>query len=133
MSRAAPPAAPGPGLLERGLVTASRRRHFAVRLGDGESVECVLKGRNTTLACGDWVNVARMAGGGSIESVDSRTTLFYRSDEFREKLIAANVTQVIGVVAPDIAVDLELVHRWIIGAEAQGCRFALAANGPTDL
>ena len=67
-------------------------------------------------------------GGGSIESVDPRTTLFYRSDEFREKLIAANVTQVIGVVAPDIAVDEELVNRWIIGAEAQGCRFVLAAN-----
>ena len=57
-----------------------------------------------------------------------RTTLLYRSDEFREKLIAANVTQVIGVVAPDIAVDEELVNRWIIGAEAQRCRFVLAAN-----
>ena len=91
-------------------------------------VECVLKGRNTTLACGDWVHVARVAGGGSIESVEPRATLFYRSDAFNEKLIAANVTQVIGVVAPDIAVDEELVNRWIIGAEAQGCRFVLAAN-----
>lgn len=128
MRRAAPPAAPGVGSRERGLVTASRRRHYAVRLDTGETVECVLKGRNTTLACGDWVHVARAAGGGSIESVDPRATLFYRSDAFNEKLIAANVTQVIGVVAPDIAVDEELVNRWIIGAEAQGCRFVLAAN-----
>ena len=128
MTRPAPPVAADPGILEGGLVTASRRRHYAVRLDTGEMIECVLKGRNTTLACGDRVRVARVAGGGSIESVDPRTTLFYRSDEFREKLIAANVTQVIGVVAPDIAVDEELVNRWIIGAEAQGCRFALAAN-----
>ena len=128
MTRLPQPVAAPPAILESGLVTASRRRHYAVRLDSGESVDCVLKGRNTMLACGDRVRVARMAGGGSIESVDARTTLLYRSDEFREKLIAANVTQVIGVVAPDIAVDLELVNRWIIGAEAQGCRFVLAAN-----
>jgi ribosome biogenesis GTPase len=124
----APPDDPAAGILEDGLVTASRRRHYAVRLDTGESVECVLKGRDATLACGDRVRIARMAGGGSIEQVLPRTTLFYRSDEFREKLIAANVTQVVGVVAPDIAVDEELVNRWIIGAESQGCRFVLAAN-----
>ena len=125
--RAAPDDPPS-GNLEQGLVTAARRRHYTVLLDSGEEVACVLKGRVTTLACGDRVGVARMAGGGSIEAAFPRTTLFYRSDEFREKVIAANVTQIAGVVAPDIAVDEELVNRWIIGAEAQGCRFVLAAN-----
>jgi ribosome biogenesis GTPase len=111
-----------------GLVIASRRRRYTVRLDDGDDLDCVLKGRNTTLACGDRVVVARVAGGGAIERVEPRTTLFYRSDAFKEKLIAANVTQVIGVVAPDLAVDEELVNRWTIAAEAQGCRFVLAAN-----
>ena len=119
---------PAPRDLEEGLVTAARRRHYAVLLDSGEAIECVLKGRDTTLACGDRVRVARVAGGGSIESALVRTTLFYRSDEFREKLIAANVTQVVGVVASDIAVDEELVNRWIVGAEAQNCRFVLVAN-----
>jgi ribosome biogenesis GTPase len=119
---------PATKTLEVGLVTASRRRHYSVRLDDGELVECVLKGRGTTLACGDRVRIARAAGGGSIEEVLPRTTLLYRSDEYKEKLIAANVTQVVGVVAPDIGVDEELVNRWIVGAEAQGCRFVLAAN-----
>jgi ribosome biogenesis GTPase / thiamine phosphate phosphatase len=118
----------GSGALEEGLVTASRRRHYAVRLDDGETLECLLKGRSTTLACGDRVRIARAAGGGSIEAVLPRSTLFYRSDAFKEKLIAANVTQVIGVVAPDLAVDEELVNRWIVAAEAQDCRFVLAAN-----
>ena len=99
-----------------------------MRLDSGEALECVLKGRSTTLACGDRVRVARVAGGGSIEGVEPRSTLFYRSDAFNEKLIAANVTQVIGVVAPDLAVDEELVNRWIIAAEAQACRFVLVAN-----
>ncbi len=125
---AASPVVSGTGELEGGLVTASRRRHYAVLLDSGASLECLLKGRNTTLACGDRVRVARMAGGGSIETVEPRATLFHRSDTFKEKLIAANVTQVIGVVAPDLGVDEELVNRWIIGAETQGCRFVLAAN-----
>ena len=47
-----------------------------------------------------------------------RATLLYRSDAFREKLIAANVTQVVGVVAPDLGVDEEHIHRWTIAAEA---------------
>lgn len=128
MTRAAQPNDSVAGEFESGLVTASRRRHYTVRLDTGETLECVLKGRNTVLACGDRVRVARVAGGGSVEAVDPRTTLFYRSDQFQEKLIAANVTQVIGVVAPDLAVDEELVNRWMIGAEVQGCRFVLAAN-----
>ncbi len=122
----APPAAPGTEL--HGLVVASYRRHFAVRLDDGEEVSCVLKGRNTALACGDRVVVARTEGGGVIEALLPRATLLYRSDAFKEKLIAANVTQVIGVVAPDVGVDEELINRWIIAAEAERCRMVLAAN-----
>ena len=114
--------------LRDGLVVASFRRHFAVRLDTGEDEACVLKGRSMTLACGDRVRVARTDGGGVIEAILPRTTLFYRSDAFREKLIAANVTQIIGVVAPDIGVDEELINRWIIAAEAERCRLALVAN-----
>ena len=97
-------------------------------LPDGETVECVQKGRSLHIACGDRVSIARMAGGGAIESVAPRTSLLYRSDAFREKLIAANVTQIVGVVAPGIGLDEELINRWMIAAESQGCRFVVAAN-----
>jgi ribosome biogenesis GTPase len=119
---------PAPATTEGGLVVASRRRHFVVRLDDGAEIECVLKGRRTTLACGDRVRVARAAGGGVIEAMEPRTSLLYRSDAFKEKLIAANVTQVIGVVAPDLAVDLDLVSRWAVACEAERCRLVLVAN-----
>jgi len=111
-----------------GLVVASHRRHFAVRTDAGDTIVCVLKGRRLSLACGDRVSVARAAGGGAIESVAPRGSLLYRSDAYKEKLIAANVTQVVGVVAPDLGVDEELVSRWSIAAEAERCRFVLAAN-----
>jgi ribosome biogenesis GTPase len=81
-----------------------------------------------TLACGDRVQVATTDGGGVIVAILPRITLFYRSDAFREKLIAANVTQIVGVVAPDIGVDEELINRWIIAAEAERCRLVLVAN-----
>jgi ribosome biogenesis GTPase len=111
-----------------GEVVATFRRHYTVLLDDGEAVDCVQKGRRLQLACGDRVRIRRVAGGGAIESIDPRTSLLYRSDAFREKLIAANVTQVVGVVAPDVAIDEHLLNRWIIGAEAEGCRFVVAAN-----
>jgi ribosome biogenesis GTPase len=114
--------------LSEGLVVASHRRHFVVRSPSGESVVCVLKGRGMSLACGDRVAYARTDDGGVIESLLPRTSLFYRSDAFKERLIAANVTQVVGVVAPDLSLDEELVNRWIVAAEAEGCRFILAAN-----
>jgi ribosome biogenesis GTPase len=109
-------------------VVGAWRRHFAVRLDDGEVVDCVLKGRRTVVACGDRVSVGRVAGGGAIEAVEPRTTLLYRSDAFREKVLAANVTQVVAVVAPDIAIDEHLLNRWIVAAELEGCRFVLCAN-----
>jgi len=112
----------------QGLVVATYRRHYAVTLRDGETLECVQKGRTMHIACGDSVDVVRVAGGGAIESVAPRTSLLFRSDAFREKLIAANVTQIVGVVAPGLGLDEELINRWMIAAESQGCRFVLAAN-----
>ena len=111
-----------------GLVVAAFRRHYSVELDGGGTLDCVQKGRSLQLACGDRVRVHAVAGGGAIDAVESRTSLFYRSDAFKEKLIAANVTQVIGVVAPDVAIDEHLLNRWIIGAQAERCRFVLVAN-----
>jgi ribosome biogenesis GTPase / thiamine phosphate phosphatase len=111
-----------------GLVVAAHRRHYAVELDAGATLECVLKGRTTTLACGDRVEVERAQRGGVIVAVAPRTSLLYRSDAFREKLIAANVTQVLGVVAPDVPVDEHLLNRWIVAAEAERCRFVLVVN-----
>lgn len=107
---------------------AAYRRHFDIALADGERVACVLKGRSLLIAVGDRVEIVRVAGGGAIEAVSPRTNLIYRSDAFKEKLVAANVTQIAGVVAPDIALDEELINRWMIAAESAQCRFVLFAN-----
>ena len=116
------------GLLDTGIVTAATVAITTSRLADGGTLACVLKGRSAQIAVGDAVEFARVTGGGVIESVAPRANLVYRSDAFREKLLAANVTQIVGVVAPDLTLDEELIHRWMIAAEALHCRFVLVAN-----
>lgn len=115
-------------MTELALIVAAYRRHFDVALAAGERLSCVLKGRSAQIACGDRVHIARVAGGGAIESVVPRSSSLYRSDAHQGKLIAANVTQIVGIVAPDLSLDEELINRWMIAAEAEGCRFVLAAN-----
>ena len=116
------------GGTENGLVAAAYRRHYRVDVDSGDSIECVLKGRSTTLACGDRVEIVRESSGGVIVAVAPRRNLLYRSDAFREKLIASNVTQVLGIIAPDVPVDEHLLNRWIIAAETERCRFILVVN-----
>jgi len=112
-----------------GLVTGTHRRHYSVRLDNGRNISCLLLGRSLEIACGDRVSLQlARADEGVIDSVTPRTTLFFRSDLNRQRLIAANVTQVLGMVAPFPPYDDELVHRWIVAAESNGCRFALLAN-----
>ncbi len=111
-----------------GLVVATMRRRYDVERADGTVVTCVLKGRSMQLAVGDQVTFEQDAGGAAIVGMAPRRNLIYRSDAFKAKLLAADVTQIAGVVAPDVALDTELIHRWMIAAEAAQCRFVVLAN-----
>lgn len=113
---------------QTGLVVATMRRRYDVALADGSVIPCIMKGRLMQLAVGDTVTVEQDAGGAAIVGVAPRRNLIYRSDAFKSKLLAADVTQIAGVVAPDVALDTELIHRWMIAAEAAQCRFVVLAN-----
>lgn len=112
----------------KGLVVAAYRRHYDVVLPDGERIACVQKGRSLRIAVGDQVSLERAREGGVVTGVEPRRNLVYRSDAFKEKLLAANVTQIAAVVAPDIGVDEDLLNRWMIAAETAGCRYVIFAN-----
>ncbi len=114
-----------------GLVVAAYRRHYDVAFADGDTLACVQKGRSLRIAVGDRVKVepdSRAREGGVITGVEPRRNLVYRSDAFKEKLVAANVTQIAAVVAPDIGLDEDLINRWMIAAETAGCRYVVFAN-----
>ena len=86
--------------MESGLVIATYRRHYDIALDDGEHVACVLKGRSLQIAVGDRVEIQRSADGGAIQAVKARTNLIYRSDAFKEKLLAAHRHGIRGVSSP---------------------------------
>src|SRR5689334_6657956 len=97
---------------EAGLVVAAYGRRYRVELVDGAEIDCVTRGKRTDVACGDHVEAGRTGSGtGVIEATGPRRTLFYRSDARRQKLIAANVTQVMIVVAAQPAWSEDLVSR----------------------
>jgi len=113
----------------QGLVIETQRRHSIVRLDDGKPLTCVSKGRQLQLACGDRVTVSRTnEHEGVIETVGERSSLFYRADAYKEKLVAANVTQVACIVAPLPAYADELLNRWLVCAEASGVKAIIGLN-----
>lgn len=113
---------------ETGLVVATHRRHCVVEIDGVGALECQHRGRRLTIACGDSAIVEHDGQYRAVVGVGPRTSLLYRSDAWREKIVAANVTQVVALVAPDVPVDEHLLNRWIVAAEAERCRFVLVVN-----
>lgn len=112
-----------------GRIVASFGRRYLVELPDAALIDCVTRGRRGALACGDRVRIMRAAQDqGVIEDVEARDTLLYRSDRGRQKLIAANVTQILVVVAPLPAFHEDLVSRCLVAAEHNGMAAVIVMN-----
>ena len=104
-----------------------------VELAGGDTLDCMTRGRRGEYACGDRVDVALQGPGqGVIEALRPRTNLLYRSDRVREKLVAANVTQVVIVLAPVPTWYPDLVNRCLAAAE-HGAMKALILLNKSDL
>lgn len=98
-------------------------------MADGSILECVPRGKKSEAACGDQVDVASSSTDqGVIERILPRNSLLYRSDAFRQKLIAANVTQLIVVVATEPSFSDELLTRCLIAARSQQLRTLIVLN-----
>lgn len=112
-----------------GTVVSAHGRQYLVELTAGETMLCFPRGKRSELACGDRVHVQRSSETqGVIDSISPRATLLYRSNEFRQKLIAANVTQVIVVVATEPPYSDELISRCVVAAESQDMRTLIVLN-----
>ena len=118
-----------PELTLAGQVVAAHGRHYLVETADGSRYACFPRGKKSALACGDRVTFARTADGqGVIEAVQARTTLYSRSVAYRQKLIAANVSQLAIVVAAEPDFSEELICRCLVAAEDQGMRTLILLN-----
>jgi ribosome biogenesis GTPase len=111
-----------------GQVVAAFGRHFDVETTEG-IISCVTRGKKGGIACGDRLQIERTGPAqGVIKSIDPRSSLLFRSDEFKEKIIAANVTQIIVVVAAEPAFYEDLVSRCLIAAEAASLKIVIVLN-----
>lgn len=112
-----------------GLVVAAFGRHYEIELSDGSRVTGYPRGKKSILACGDRVALERASDDqAQILRHLPRTSLLYRSDAYRQKLIVANATQLVLVVATEPSFSDELLARALVAAEAEGQRSVIVLN-----
>ncbi|WP_018610168.1 ribosome small subunit-dependent GTPase A [Uliginosibacterium gangwonense] len=115
--------------MSTGVVIAAFGRQYMVRLADASEALCYTRAKKSEIACGDQVEVQLSSPDqGVINKILPRKSLFYRADQWKEKLIAANVTQVVVVVATEPGFSDDLVSRCLCAAEAQDIASLIVLN-----
>ena len=101
----------------RGRVIAAHGRHYTVELADQTLLKCYPRGKKNEAAVGDYVEITRQGQEeGALESIQPRKNLLFRSDEMRSKQFAANVDQLLIVIAVEPAFSDDLLGRALAGA-----------------
>lgn len=115
-----------------GRVVASHGRDASVLDDAGRTVHCRLQGRRLAVVCGDrvrWSPGRTEGGAGVIVEVLPRTSLLSRIDSRGDpEPVAANLTQLVAVVAPVPAPDFGLCDRYLAAAEWNGLDACIVAN-----
>jgi ribosome biogenesis GTPase len=114
--------------LKSGLVVATHGRHCVVELEDGSRLICHPRGKKSQSVVGDWVRWQAAADEGTIESVVERKNLFYRRDEVRTKSFAANIDQVLILLAAEPEFSETQLSRALIAAEAERIKPLIVLN-----
>ena len=118
--------------LAPGLVVAAHGRHCVVETPDGRRLICDPRGKKSQVVVGDQVMwLAAKAGQGdegTVEKVLTRRNLFYRQDELRTKSFAANLDQVLILIASEPEFSESQLTRALITAEATGITPLIALN-----
>lgn len=100
-------------------ITASFGRRYIVRTPDGKTYEATTRKKRIDFACGDQVHINHINQQQVvIENYLPRSSLLYRQDSTRSKLIAANVTLMLIVLAAVPTPSEMLLQRALLAAEA---------------
>ena len=116
---------------------AAYGKRYDVEITDADAVKhrvsCVTRGKKTDLACGDFVQIkmtdsAKSTPEGVVEKSLPRKTLLYRSNAFKSKTLASNVTQIIIVLATQPSFYEALLNRCLIAAEGARIKALIVLN-----
>ena len=120
-----------PGL-DLGLVVAGHGRHYSVETPEGLRVACHPRGKKSDCVVGDRVRWQASGDGGVIEQVEPRRNLMFRQDEWKTKAFAANLDQLLVLVAAEPVFSESQLARALIAAEGAGIAARIVLN-KTDL
>ncbi|CAM4143291.1 ribosome small subunit-dependent GTPase A [Bordetella tumbae] len=112
-----------------GRIIAAHGRHYVVEFPDGSERHCFPRGKKAGAAVGDRVRVAPQGRDeGAIDAILPRSNLLFRSDEMRSKQFAANVDQLLIVVAVEPTFSDDLAGRALAGAWSAGIEPLIILN-----
>lgn len=113
---------------DQGLVVAAYGRHCLVETPEGQRLICHPRGKKSQVVVGDRVLWLASQDEGTIEKVQERRNLFYRQDEIRTKSFAANLDQVLILIAAEPEFSESQLARALIAAEAERITPLIALN-----
>jgi ribosome biogenesis GTPase / thiamine phosphate phosphatase len=113
-----------------GVVIAAHGRHYLVAPDDGGAhLQCFPRGKKSEVAVGDRVEYqSTSADQGVIVAIGERRNLLYRSDQFKSKLFAANLDQLLIVLATEPHFSEDLLGRALVAAEANDLKPLIVLN-----
>ena len=114
---------------QQGRVIAAHGRHYTVEIEEGTLIKCFPRGKKNDATVGDYVSISRQGQDeGALESILERKNLLYRSDESRSKQFAANVDQLLIVIAVEPPFSDDLLGRSLAGAWSAGIEPVILLN-----
>ena len=114
--------------LDTGLVVAGHGRHFLVETPEGRRVLCHPRGKKSDCVVGDRVRWQPSGDEGVIEHLEPRRNLLYRQDEWKTKSFAANLDQLLVLVAGEPMFSESQLSRALVAAESQGIPVCIVLN-----
>ena len=114
--------------LDIGLVVASHGRHVVVETPEGERVHCHPRGKKSELVVGDRVRWLPTGDEGVVESLEPRRNVLTRQDEWRTKSFAANLDQLLVLVAGEPMFSESQLTRSLIAAQDAGIPAVIGLN-----
>lgn len=114
--------------LDLGLVVTGYGRHYIVETPEGERKICHPRGKKSDCVVGDRVRWQPTGDEGVIEKVEPRRNLLFRQDEWKTKAFAANLDQILVMVASEPVFSESQLTRALIAAESAGIAAHILLN-----
>jgi ribosome biogenesis GTPase len=116
-------------------VVESFGRRVVVESQDGTRTPAELFGKRLSVVCGDDVRIRAARAGANagdaprVVALEARRSLFARTDSRgKTEPLAANLTLLCAVIAPEPAPDAYIIDRYLAGARFAGIRGAVVVN-----